>query len=114
MQSDFERHKNSRLFDSLFENFSALWRLFQDMLQDEHAGEVFILIDALDECDRFMRKALLRYMRKLFQVSSKPTEHFKFLLTCRLEIRGIEYELAGIGVFLRMGSSEVNAGLPIT
>ncbi|PCD22178.1 hypothetical protein AU210_015976 [Fusarium oxysporum f. sp. radicis-cucumerinum] len=111
IRSDFEKHKDSRLFESLFENFSTLWRIFQDMLRDEHAGEVFILIDALDECDRSTRKALLRCMRELFQASLKSAGNFKFLVTCRPEISDIEYELIGIDVSLRMDSSEVNADL---
>ncbi|KAF9774761.1 hypothetical protein IL306_007206, partial [Fusarium sp. DS 682] len=111
MRSDFEKHKDTRLFECLFENFPALWRIFQDMLQDEYAGEVFILIDALDECDRSTRKALLRCIRELFQVSPKSAGNFKFLVTCRPEISDIEFELDGIGVPLKMNSSEVNADL---
>ncbi|RYP39454.1 hypothetical protein DL767_002188 [Monosporascus sp. MG133] len=111
MQSDFEKHKDIRLFECLFENFSTLWRIFQDMLRDERAGEVFILIDALDECDRSTRKPLLRCIRELFQASPKSAGHFKFLVTCRPEISDIKYELDGIGVSLRMDSSEVNADL---
>ncbi|RYC78655.1 hypothetical protein BFJ63_vAg18472, partial [Fusarium oxysporum f. sp. narcissi] len=111
MQSDFEKHKYSRLFECLFENFSALWRIFQDMLQDEHVGEVFILIDALDECDRSTRKALLRCIRELFQASPESEGNFKFLVACRPEIDDIEFELDGIGVALKMDSGEVNADL---
>ncbi|KAH6980503.1 hypothetical protein EDB80DRAFT_258923 [Ilyonectria destructans] len=111
MRSDFEKHKDIRLFESLFENFSALWRIFQDMLRDDHVGEVFILIDALDECDRSTRKALLRCIRELFQASPKSAGNFKFLVTCRPEISDIKYELDRIGVSLRMDSSEVNADL---
>ncbi|KAK7398580.1 hypothetical protein QQX98_012036, partial [Neonectria punicea] len=111
MQSDFEKHKDSRLFEYLFGNFSALWRIFQDMLRDERAGEVFILIDALDECDRSTRRALLRCIRELFQASTESAGNFKFLVTCRPNISDIEYELDKIGVLLRMDSSEVNADL---
>ncbi|EGU88465.1 hypothetical protein FOXB_01017 [Fusarium oxysporum f. sp. conglutinans Fo5176] len=81
------------------------------MLQDEHVGEVFILIDALDECDRSTRKALLRCIRELFQASPESEGNFKFLVTCRPEIDDIEFELDGIGVALKMDSGEVNADL---
>ncbi|KAH7140444.1 hypothetical protein B0J13DRAFT_608806 [Dactylonectria estremocensis] len=111
IQSDIEKHGYSRRFECLFENFSALWRIFQDMLRDKHAGEVFIVIDALDECDRSTRKALLLGMRQLFQASQKSAGKFKFLVTCRPEISDIGYELDGIGVSLRMDSSEVKADL---
>lgn len=109
VHADFEKHKENRLFEELFENFSALWRIFQDMLRDEGAGEVFILIDALDECDRFTRKALLLGIRELSQ--SSPRGRLKFLITCRPEISDIEYELDGVGFSLRMDASEVNSDL---
>ncbi|KAM6506306.1 hypothetical protein FSOLCH5_013296 [Fusarium solani] len=111
MQSDFEKHKNSRIFDDLFDNFYTLWRIFQDILEDKRAGEVFILIDALDECEISTRKALLLRMRELFQASPKSAGKFKFFVTCRPEISDIEFELDGIGGNLRMDSSEVNADL---
>ncbi|KAF7552936.1 hypothetical protein G7Z17_g3962 [Cylindrodendrum hubeiense] len=107
MQSDFDKHKENHLF----ENFSALWRIFQDMLQDEHVGEVFILIDALDECDKSTRKALLLGIRDLFSTTRKFTGNVKFLVTCRPEISDIKYELDGVGVSLRLDSSEVNIDL---
>ncbi|EXA31563.1 hypothetical protein FOVG_17184 [Fusarium oxysporum f. sp. pisi HDV247] len=111
IRSDFEKHKDSRLFECLFGNFSSLWRIFEDMVRDDHAGEAFILIDALDECDRITRKALLCCIRELFQASPESAGKFKFLVTCRPEISDIEYELDGIGVPLKMDSSEVNADL---
>ena len=111
IKSDFEQHKDSRVFENLFENFSALWRIFEDMLRDERAGEVFILIDALDECERSTREALLRGLKKLFQASPKSGGKFKFLITCRPEINDIEFELDGVGIPLRMDSTKVNADL---
>lgn len=111
IQSDFEKHKDNRVFESLFENFSALWRIFQEMLCDEDAGEVFILIDALDECDSSTRNALLYGLRELLQASPNPTAKFRILITCRPEIDDIKYELDGMGVSLRMDSSEVNTDL---
>ena len=110
IQSDFEKHERSRLFEDLFENFSALWRIFRGMLQDENAGEVFILIDALDECERSTRKGFLRGMRELFHAS--PTSRkFRFLVTCRPKVEDIERELGDVGASLMMDSSDVNDDL---
>ena len=111
VRSDFEKHQDSRVFEDLFENSSALWRIFQDMLQNEHAGEVFILVDALDECDRSTRKGLLLGIKDLFQESSKSGRKFKLLITCRPNIIDIENELARVGVPLRMDLGKVNNDL---
>lgn len=109
IQSDYEKHKDSRLFEDLFENLSTLWRIFQDMLRDEQTGEVFVLIDALDECERSTRQTLLLGLGELFRVL--PGKNIKILVTCRPEISDIEYELQDVGTQLRMDSSEVNTDL---
>ncbi len=102
---DFEAQGNT-----LFENFSALWRIFQCMLQDERDGEVFILIDALDESEMTTRDGLLQSIGNLFK-SAERTGNFKFLITCRPEISDIERQLKGFGTFLRVDSAKVNNDL---
>ncbi|OAP55707.1 hypothetical protein AYL99_09859 [Fonsecaea erecta] len=112
IQTDFEDHKSSSVFEKLFENFTALWRIFQAMLRDSRAGEVFILIDALDECEKSTRKALLLGINTLFQIPPTSGEgKFKFLITYRPEISDIHDELSGVGVSLSIDSSKVNADL---
>ncbi|EXM20360.1 hypothetical protein FOTG_11726 [Fusarium oxysporum f. sp. vasinfectum 25433] len=111
IQPDFKKHKNSHLYECLFENLSALWRIFKEMLQDKDTGEIFILIDGLDQCDRSGRQVLLRCIAELFQKSPKSAGNLKFLVTCRPEVGDIEYMLGGIGVSLRMGSTEVREDL---
>jgi hypothetical protein len=87
VQPDFEKHTDNRVFKGLFDNFSALWRIFQAMLRDERAGDVFILVDALDECERSTRETLLCSIRKLFESSSAAgLGKFKLLITCRPRI----------------------------
>ncbi len=66
------------------------------MLEDERAGEAFILIDALDEYEHTTRTRLSRS---------------KFLPTSRSDITDIDAELGGIGSHLRTDSSEVNVGV---
>ena len=100
---DFEAQGNT-----LFENFSALWRTFQCMIQDDRDGEVFILIDALDESEMTTRD--VQSLGNLFK-SAERTGNFKFLITCRPEISDIERQLKGFGTSLRVDSAKVNNDL---
>ncbi|KAK7425569.1 hypothetical protein QQZ08_008010 [Neonectria magnoliae] len=112
VQPDFEKHDRSRVFNDLLDNVSALWRIFEAMVQDERAGEVYILIDALDECDKSTREALIVGLNDLFLKASELRGKFKFLITSRPDLSGIESELLDeIGVTLRIDSSSVNADL---
>jgi len=107
IQSDFNLQGSS-----LCNDFSALWRIFEAMVTDEHAGIVFVIIDALDECESSQRKGLLQGMRKLFNPSTTArASRYKFLLTCRPEIRDIEDELSRVGNSLRMDSADINNDL---
>lgn len=99
------------IFSSPSKNFSTLWRIFQDILRDEYAGKVFILINILDKCNSSTHNTLLYSLRELFQASLNLTEKFKILITCQPEIDNIKYKLDGIGVSLRIDSSEVNTDL---
>lgn len=81
------------------------------MLRDERAGEVFILIDAFDECDKSTRKELLTCIQKLFQSSpTAQTGKFKFLVTSRPENDILE-ELSDVGTRMLMNSTSVNDSL---
>ncbi|OBT53414.1 hypothetical protein VE04_05677 [Pseudogymnoascus sp. 24MN13] len=95
--------------NTIVESFSTLWRILRGMLRDERAGEVFILIDALDECDK--SKELLICIRELFQ--SSPTAQagkFKFVVTSRPEDDILE-ELRDVGSRLLMNSTSINDDL---
>ncbi|KAK2599135.1 hypothetical protein QQS21_005396 [Conoideocrella luteorostrata] len=127
MQPDFKRHTNDRVFQDLFDNYSALWRIFQNMIRDKCAGQVFILIDALDECERSTRQILLRSIKNLYQPPLTPpsptppsptqpsptatTEKLKFLITCRPDIDDIEDELRSLDSALRIDSADINNDL---
>jgi ankyrin repeat protein len=111
MRPDYEKHIKGRIFIDLFDNFTTLWRIFQDMLQDERAGDIFIVIDALDECDKSTRKQLLLALRELFQAPGQLRRKVKLLITCRQKISDIEYELHGAGKLLGLDSGEVNTDL---
>ncbi|KAJ5343212.1 uncharacterized protein N7506_003036 [Penicillium brevicompactum] len=111
VEPDFERHEKRFRFEDLFERFSTMWLIFQDILQDEQVGEVFILIDALDECDKTTRKALLKGIKNLFDTSSKGPGRFKFLITHRSEISDIERNLSSSGTAFRVNSTDIDKDL---
>jgi ankyrin repeat protein len=103
IQAEF-KEKGGRLF----ENFDALWRVLETMLRD--AGDVFVLIDALDECAPLLRKDLLVSINRLFSKESTPSERFKFIIACRPD-EDIENFLNPVGVSLRVNSSNINLDL---
>ena len=85
IQSDFKEQKSG-----LFLNFHALWRNLKSMLRDHRAGEAFVLVDALDECEPSMRNDLLRSIEELFDTrQTGRTGKFKFLITCRPNINDV-------------------------
>ncbi|KAJ5885029.1 hypothetical protein N7495_009539 [Penicillium taxi] len=111
LRHDYEKHKEGRIFIDLFDNFTTLWRIFEDMLKDERAGDVFIVIDAFDECDKSTRNHLLSALREIFQSPGQYRNKVKFLITSRQEISDIEYELYGVGKILEFDSAEVSGDL---
>ncbi|KAK5988294.1 Vegetative incompatibility HET-E-1-like protein [Cladobotryum mycophilum] len=113
IESDFKRHSGSRLFEDLFDNSFALLRIFQDMIQDDEAGEVFILLDALDECDKSTRSDFLSSMARLFKSSQGSKGKLKVLITCRPEIGDIEDAFSGMGVSLRIDAANINDDLSL-
>lgn len=110
IEPDFDRQANGLFSGNIFEDMAALWRMLINMLQDERAGETFVVIDALDECEQSTRKDLLTRLKKLFR--GQPALKAKFFVTHRPGIRDIESPLRGIGTHLNMeDSGEVEADL---
>ena len=81
IQDDFNLSR-----DSLFTNFHALWRIFDGIVKDPEAGEVFCLVDALDECEKESRQLFLTHFTNLFCSAESKKGAFKFLVTSRREI----------------------------
>ena len=99
--------------DSLFTNFHALWRIFVSIIQDSGAGEVFCLIDALDECDKESRQLFLTDFTKLFDSQSSQKIVIKFVVASRRE-NDIEESLSAVGPAaqnLQVDSGRVNHDL---
>ena len=80
IQTDFDIEHHS-----LFTDFHALWRNFVRMTQDPGAGNVYCLIDALDECERESRQLFLKKFTRLFGPQQSKTTSVKFVLTSRRE-----------------------------
>jgi len=95
--------------DALFDNFDALWQILCKILGDFNEGQIYILIDALDECEESTRRALLFELGKLFTpTGTAGTANIKFVITSRPEI---DDELPDIGKYIRVDSAKVNADL---
>jgi hypothetical protein len=106
IQPDFNQMKNG-----LFDNLDALWRILLKILGDLEAGEIYLLVDALDECTNPTREILLRSLADLFNSSQTGgIVNVKLLITCRPEV-DIESELSDIGGYLRVDSAKINSDL---
>ena len=104
IQPDFDLMKG-RLFD----NFGTLWRILLEVLRGFKAGEIYLLVDALDECEKSTRKALLICLAELLSQTG-GIANVKLLITCRPE-DDIEKHLFDINGYLRIDSAKVNADL---
>lgn len=68
------------------QSFNLLWALFLKIVQDPKSGLVYVILDALDECEQASQRQLLA---SIFEVISNPHQtsqggvRVKFLLTSR-------------------------------
>ena len=76
VEGDFEQN------DYFLVDFEALWRIITSILDDSRSGNVFLLTDALDECDEESREDLLGALEELFESCDIPKK-LKIVLTCR-------------------------------
>ena len=94
-----------------FANFDTLWRILLNLIQDAEAGEVHLLIDALDECEELSREAFLVSLRKLAKESQGlSAKNIKVLITYR-PISEIENILGFHDGALRIESRNIQADL---
>ncbi|KAN0071996.1 hypothetical protein V8E54_009725 [Elaphomyces granulatus] len=106
VKADFERKNGDFLA-----NFEALWRIITSILHDRKSGKVFLLIDALDECDKGSRKDLLGALKILFDSADVPTRmKLKIVLTCRRE-DDIQEKLNRCSTFLAVDQGKADADL---
>jgi hypothetical protein len=93
--------------NELLENLDTLWRIFWSILRDPDAGRIFILIDALDECERVSRLRFRACLKEMLTArGSNENINSKFLITCRPDLEIREF-LCEIGRCLRIDSKMV-------
>ncbi|OQD68167.1 hypothetical protein PENPOL_c003G02254 [Penicillium polonicum] len=68
--------------NQLVESFEELWNMFLHVTADVNAGEVIILLDALDECFKNDREDLIQAIEALF-LNNPGERNLKFLMTSR-------------------------------
>jgi ankyrin repeat protein len=99
----------------LFDDVDTLWQILLDISRDPKSGDVFFLIDALDECEKPSREFLLRNFKELLASSELSNQtrisgKFKILITCRHD-KDIIRELGNISTYLHVDAGKVNADL---
>ncbi|KAK7997595.1 hypothetical protein PG989_005635 [Apiospora arundinis] len=80
----------------LAHSFAALWNVFQRIVSDPKSGSVFIIIDALDECEATTRHELLMSIHDMIQSPGSAFENgrsIKFILSSRPYFPGSERSL---------------------
>ncbi|KAF8533476.1 hypothetical protein BDD12DRAFT_760778, partial [Trichophaea hybrida] len=65
-------------------SFGMLWRVFERIINDAHRGQVYILIDALDECEEGSRSKFLNQLQHL--LCCNTTQLMKIIITSRPHI----------------------------
>jgi ankyrin repeat protein len=73
--------KYNMIGDDLFIDFDALWLILVLIIKDFGGGELYLLMDALDECEKKSRQAFLNKLANL----SDENLNVKVLITCRPE-----------------------------
>ncbi len=109
IQEDYDQMR-----DRAFDNFDALWRILLKILADPNAGQIYLLTDALDECDkstRGFRQAFLTSLAELFSTyQGSGIMNVKLLITCRPESDILD-ELNDPRRLVRIDSGKINADL---
>jgi hypothetical protein len=94
----------SRLFDGLNALY-ALWATLSEMVQDANVPRVYLMVDALDECDS---RSLEDFLRLVTQDESKLSSKVKWVVTSRNETRISEHLQYVPDTSLELNSSYVS------
>lgn len=70
---------------NMIHSFATLWNIFVNMIKDLKGGDLYVVVDALDECETSSCESLLRAIRDLINDSASRggIKAIKFLLTSR-------------------------------
>ena len=103
----YDQHK-----DAMFNNFETLWRIFSKVLQDTDGSDIYILIDALDECQDKSSKKLLWAFADLLAFDKEKKTKLKLLITSRPDPEVDAEDISSkYGSQLRIDSAQINADL---
>ncbi|KAB5566553.1 hypothetical protein GE09DRAFT_1187085 [Coniochaeta sp. 2T2.1] len=69
--------------DGLPRSTTSLWAIFCEAVRDRRAGQVIVVLDALDECDESEFKNLMFSMKHYFDFRKPGADNLRFLLTRR-------------------------------
>lgn len=68
----------------LFQSYERLWNVFTDIANDPKLGPLYVVIDAMDECEKGTRDRLLESIANLVrQLKAMKDRCIKFLVTSR-------------------------------
>lgn len=70
--------------ENMLQSFQTLWRIFCQMIEDDDASGLIIIIDALDECDELSQKRLVERLSPWLHEKKRKVK-VKFIMTCRHE-----------------------------
>ena len=99
--------------ERLFTDFHGLWSVFVSIVKDPKAGEIYCLVDALDECEKESRQLFLTNFTKMFCPPQRESVFVKFIVTSRRE-NDIEESFSTVGSIvqnLQVDSGKVNDDL---
>ncbi|RFU77468.1 ankyrin repeat-containing [Trichoderma arundinaceum] len=67
----------------MLQSFSSLWNVFLKIVKDPKAGTLYVILDALDECEKKSCKKLLGAISDMLAGSVQTNTRVKFLITSR-------------------------------
>jgi len=97
---------------NMFRSFTSLWDILVKTATDPKSGTTYIIIDALDECEKPTRDSLLDSIRVFSQASNHSMgsrQQVKFVLTCRSSLIERENNIDDVTKH-RIPIDEVQAG----
>ncbi len=104
----------NQMRDRVFDNFDALWRILLKILRNLNADQIYLLIDALNKCDKSSREFRQIFLASLTELFSTQQEseimNVKLIITCRSESDILD-ELNHLRELICIDSDKINTDL---
>jgi ankyrin repeat domain-containing protein 50 len=98
-------------------NFTTLWRICVNLIEDPRCGSTLIILDGIDECETKSRRKLLNHIKTLLETSSKTGANvIKFIVTSRpsvFESDVVAEHIADYSLFIDKGQAGYLSDLKI-